>query len=59
MTLALDKSTKSKESNLTKALRQINELESQVQELEQQHQNYVRSQRRLISAIAEVCISLE
>ncbi|MCG6138763.1 MAG: hypothetical protein MET45_29915 [Nostoc sp. LLA-1] len=57
MTLALDKSTKSKESNLTKALREIHELQSQVEQLKQQHQNYVRSQQRLISTIAEICIS--
>ncbi|MCG6138447.1 MAG: hypothetical protein MET45_28130 [Nostoc sp. LLA-1] len=52
MTLNLEQ-----ESSLTKALREIHELQSQVQELEQQHQNYVRSQQRLISTIAEICIS--
>lgn len=57
MTLTLDKSSKSKQSSLTKALRQINQLKFKIQELEQQHQEYVRSQQNLINAIAETCIS--
>ncbi|YAF99197.1 MAG: hypothetical protein AB3A66_27385 (plasmid) [Nodularia sp. CChRGM 3473] len=57
MALALDKPTKSKESSLTKALREIHKLQSKVKELEQQHQDYVRGQQNLINDIAEICIS--
>ncbi|MBE9054298.1 hypothetical protein IQ243_28680 [Nostocales cyanobacterium LEGE 11386] len=57
MALALDKPTKSKESTLTKALREIHQLQSKIQELEQQHQNYIQSQQDLINDIAEICIS--
>ena len=57
MTFTLDNRSKNKESSLTKALRQIQELNSKIQELEQYHQDYVRSQQNLISAIAEICIS--
>ncbi|NDJ26071.1 hypothetical protein GS682_31730 [Nostoc sp. B(2019)] len=57
MTLSLDNDFQRKESSLTKALRQIQQLKSKVAELEQQHQDYVRSQQDLISAIAEICIS--
>jgi CII-binding regulator of phage lambda lysogenization HflD len=57
MTLTLDKSNQNKESSLTQALRQIQQLNSRIQELEQQHQDYVRSQQNLIGAIAEICVS--
>ncbi|BBD70744.1 hypothetical protein NIES4072_71100 [Nostoc commune NIES-4072] len=57
MTFTLDNRSQNKESSLTQALRQIQQLNSKIQELEQQHQNYVRSQQNLISAIAEICVS--
>jgi CII-binding regulator of phage lambda lysogenization HflD len=55
MTLTL--SRKSKESTVTKALREVEQLKFKIQLLEQQHQEYVRSQQDLISAIAEICMS--
>ncbi|MEA5603214.1 hypothetical protein [Nostoc sp. UHCC 0252] len=55
MTLAL--SRKSKESTLTKALREVDQLKFKVHKLEQQHQEYVQGQQNLISAIAEICMS--
>ncbi|WGV29201.1 hypothetical protein [Halotia branconii] len=58
MTLALDKPTKSKESTLTKALREVDQLKFKIHELENQHQDYVRSQQDLITVIAEICPSL-
>ncbi|MCC5666969.1 hypothetical protein LC653_24530 [Nostoc sp. CHAB 5784] len=57
MTLTLDNQSQIRESSLTQALRQIQELNSKIQELEQHHQDYVRSQQNLIRAIAEICIS--
>ncbi|MHC0068900.1 hypothetical protein ACWATR_39575 [Nostoc sp. UIC 10890] len=57
MTLTLDNRSRSKESSLTQALRQIQQLNSRILELEQQHQDYVHQQQNLISAIAEICIS--
>ncbi|MEH2252361.1 hypothetical protein [Nostoc sp.] len=57
MTLTLDNRSGSKESSLTRALRQIQQLNSKIQELEQQHQDYVHQQQNLISAIAEICVS--
>ncbi|MBD2536330.1 hypothetical protein H6G97_46420 [Nostoc flagelliforme FACHB-838] len=57
MTLTLDNRSQNKESSVTQALRQIQQLNSKIQELEQQHQDYVRSQQNLISAIAEICVS--
>ncbi|WP_375473728.1 hypothetical protein [uncultured Nostoc sp.] len=57
MTFTLDNRFQDKESSLTQALRQIQQLNSRIQELEQHHQDYVRSQQNLISAIAEICIS--
>lgn len=57
MTLTLDNHSRNKESSLTKALRQVQELNSKIQSLEQQHQDYVQKQQNLISAIAEICIS--
>jgi CII-binding regulator of phage lambda lysogenization HflD len=57
MTLTLENRSQIKESSLTKALRQIQELNSKIQELEQDHQDYVRSQQNLIGAIAEICVS--
>ncbi|MHC5748012.1 MAG: hypothetical protein ACYTXT_40395 [Nostoc sp.] len=57
MTFTLDNPSKNKESSLTKALRQIQELNSKIQELEQCHKDYVVSQQNLIPAIAEICIS--
>jgi len=57
MTLTLDNQSKTRESSLTKALRQVQQLNSKVAELEQNHQDYVRSQQNLIGAIAEICVS--
>ncbi|MCC5600856.1 hypothetical protein [Nostoc favosum] len=57
MTLTLDNQSQIRESSLTQALRQIQQLNSKIQELEQQHQDYVRSQQNLIPAIAEICVS--
>ncbi|QHG20818.1 hypothetical protein [Nostoc sp. ATCC 53789] len=57
MTLTLDNRSRNKESSLTQALRQIQQLNSKIQELEQQHQDYVQKQQNLIPAIAEICIS--
>ncbi|OYD99850.1 hypothetical protein [Nostoc sp. 'Peltigera membranacea cyanobiont' 232] len=57
MTLTLNNPSRNKESSLTQALRQIQQLNSKIQELEQQHQDYVQKQQNLISAIAEICIS--
>ncbi|MFW9261999.1 hypothetical protein [Nostoc sp. CALU 546] len=57
MTFTLDNRSKNKESSLTKALRQIQELNSKIQELEQCHQDYVQKQQNLIAAIAEICVS--
>ncbi|WP_375512553.1 hypothetical protein [uncultured Nostoc sp.] len=57
MTLTLDNRSRNKESSLTQALRQIQQLNSKIQKLEQEHQDYVLKQQNLISAIAEICIS--
>ncbi|WP_193199727.1 hypothetical protein [Nostoc sp. MG11] len=57
MRLSVDNDFQHRESSLTKALRQIQQLKSKVAELEQQHQDYVRSQQNLIEAIAEICMS--
>jgi hypothetical protein len=57
MTLTLDNRSRNTESSLTQALRQIQQLNSKIALLEQHHQNYVRSQQNLISAIAEICVS--
>ena len=57
MTLTLDNQSKTRESSLTKALRQVQQLNSKVAELEQNHQDYVRSQQNLSGAIAEICVS--
>ena len=57
MTLTLDNRSRNKESSLTQALRQIQELNSKIQELERQHQDYVQKQQNLINAIAEICVS--
>ncbi|MHC5770489.1 MAG: hypothetical protein ACYTXI_33885 [Nostoc sp.] len=57
MTLTLDNRSQNKESSLTQALRQIQQLNSKIQELEQQHLSYVQKQQNLIPAIAEICIS--
>ncbi|MEA5606464.1 hypothetical protein, partial [Nostoc sp. UHCC 0252] len=57
MTLTLDNRSQNKESSLTQALRQIQQLNSKIQELEQQHQDYMQKQQNLIAAIAEICIS--
>ncbi|MBD2565900.1 MULTISPECIES: hypothetical protein [Nostoc] len=57
MTFTLDNRSRNKESSLTQALRQIQQLNSKIVVLEQQHQDYVRSQQNLISAIAEICVS--
>jgi hypothetical protein len=57
MTLTLDNHSKTRESSLTQALRQIQELNSKIAVLEQQHLSYVRGQQNLIGAIAEICVS--
>jgi hypothetical protein len=57
MTLTLDNRSKTRESSLTQALRQIQELNSKIAVLEQQHLSYVRGQQNLIGAIAEICVS--
>ena len=57
MTLTLDNRSRNKESSLTQALRQIQQLNSKIQELEQQHQDYVQKQQNLIPAITEICVS--
>lgn len=53
MTLILDGCGQTKESSLTKVLRLFQQLNSKVQELEQQHLCYVHQQQNLINAIAE------
>ncbi|MEH1854080.1 MAG: hypothetical protein V7L11_20930 [Nostoc sp.] len=57
MTLTVDNRSRNTESSLTQALRQIQQLNSRIQELERQHQDYVQKQQNLIAAIAEICIS--
>lgn len=57
MTLTLDNRSRNKESSLTQALREIQQLNSKIHELEQQHQEYVHQQQNLINAIAEICVS--
>ncbi|MBN4003219.1 hypothetical protein [Nostoc sp. LPT] len=57
MALTLNNRSRNKESSLTQALRQIQQLNSKIQELEQQHLSYVQKQQNLISAIAEICVS--
>ncbi|MBC1218768.1 hypothetical protein GNF10_27900 [Nostoc sp. UCD121] len=57
MSFTLDNRSQKKESPLTQALRQIQQLNSKIQELEQHHQDYVRSQQNLIPAIVEICVS--
>ncbi len=57
MTLTLNNRSQNKESSLTQALRQIQQLNSKIQELEEQHLSYVQKQQNLISAIAEICVS--
>ncbi|QFS49637.1 hypothetical protein [Nostoc sphaeroides] len=57
MTLTLNNQSKTRESSLTQALRHIQQLNSRIQELEQHHQDYMRLQQNLISAIAEICVS--
>jgi acetolactate synthase small subunit len=50
MTLTLDNRSQKKESSLTQALRQIQQLNSKIAVLEQQHQDYVQKQQNLIAA---------
>lgn len=57
MTLTLDNPSQKKQSSMTQALRQIQQLNSKIQELEEQHQDYVHQQQNLIGAIAEICVS--
>ena len=57
MTLTLNNGSRNKESSLTQALRQIQQLNSKIAVLEQQHQDYVHQQQNLIAAIAEICVS--
>ena len=53
MTLTLDNRSQKKESSLTQALRLLQQLNSRILELEQEHLSYVQKQQNLISAIAE------
>lgn len=53
MTLTLDNRSRNKESSLTQALRQIQQLNFKIAVLEQQQQDYVQKQQNLIPAIAE------
>ncbi|WP_228058463.1 hypothetical protein [Nostoc sp. LEGE 12447] len=53
MSFTLDNRSQNKESSLTKALRQIQQLNSKIAVLERQHQDYVQKQQNLIPAIAE------
>jgi hypothetical protein len=57
MTLTLNNRSQNKESSLTQALRQIQELNHKIAVLEQQHLSYVQKQQNLIPAIAEICVS--
>jgi hypothetical protein len=57
MTLTLNNRSQNKESSLTQALRQIQELNHKIAVLEQQHQDYVRGQQNLIPVIDEICVS--
>lgn len=57
MTLTLNNRSRNKESSLTRALRQMQQLNSKIAVLEQEHQDYVQKQQNLIPAIAEICIS--
>ena len=57
MTLTLDNRSQKKESSLARALREIQQLNSKIAVLEQQHLCYVHQQQNLISAIAEICVS--
>ncbi|MBD2536999.1 hypothetical protein H6G97_50495 [Nostoc flagelliforme FACHB-838] len=57
MTLTLDNRSQNKESSLTQALRQIQQLNSKIAVLEQQHLSHVQKQQNLIAAIAEICVS--
>ncbi|QLE45611.1 hypothetical protein FD723_35700 (plasmid) [Nostoc sp. C052] len=57
MTLTLENRSQNKESSLTQALRQIQQLNSKIALLEQQLQDYVHQQQNLIPAIAEICVS--
>ncbi|OYD89139.1 hypothetical protein CDG77_20045 [Nostoc sp. 'Peltigera membranacea cyanobiont' 213] len=57
MTLTLENRSKNKESSLTQALRQIQQLNSKIAVLEQEHRDYVEKQQNLIVAIAEICVS--
>ena len=57
MTKTLDNRSQNKESSLTQALREIQQLNSKIAVLEQQHLSYVQKQQNLIPAIAEICIS--
>ena len=57
MTLTLNNRSQNKESSLTQALRLLQQLNSKIAVLEQQHQDYVQKQQSLIPAIAEICVS--
>ncbi|MBW4457773.1 MAG: hypothetical protein KME55_36930 [Nostoc indistinguendum CM1-VF10] len=57
MTLTLDNRSQNKELSLTQALQQIQQLNSKIAVLEQQHLSYVHQQQNLIAAIAEICVS--
>jgi hypothetical protein len=50
MTLTLDNRSGSKESSLTRALRQVQQLNSKIAVLQQEHRDYVLKQQNLISA---------
>ncbi|WP_375512539.1 hypothetical protein [uncultured Nostoc sp.] len=53
----MDNRSQKKESSITQALRQIQQLNSKIAVLERQHQDYVQKQQNLIPAIAEICLS--
>lgn len=48
MIFTLDNRSQNKESSLTQALLLLQQLNSKIQELEQQHQDYVHKQQNLI-----------
>jgi hypothetical protein len=57
MSFTLDNRSQNKESSLTQALPQIQQLNSKIAVLEQQHLSYMHQQQNLIAAIAEICVS--
>ncbi|MBW4617231.1 MAG: hypothetical protein KME21_29150 [Desmonostoc vinosum HA7617-LM4] len=57
MTVQLSNYSLKRKSALMQPQQQIEQLQSRIRELEKQHQDYKRSQKKLIGAIAEICIS--